>query len=119
MLLQAGADPNRKSHGLIPLHWSMANRNFPLGETIGYYETIERSHEIINLLLQHGADINLKSDNGSTVLITAVRSGPIETVVHLIESGANIHSSDNQGKLPMDHAKERNNGFIINYLEKS
>jgi ankyrin repeat protein len=119
MLLQAGADPNRKSHGQIPLRWSMASGVFPPGETIGYYETIERSHEIIDLLLQHGADINLKSDSGSTLLITAVRSGPIETVIHLIESGANIHISDNQGKLPLDHAKERGNRFIINYLEKS
>ena len=54
MLLSAGADPNRKSCGMPPLHMSMANAYFPPGETVGYYETIERSHEIIDLLMQNG-----------------------------------------------------------------
>ncbi len=117
ILLEAGADPNRKSFGVPPLHRTMSNSYFPPSETTDYYEIIENSHAIIDLLLERGADINLKSDDGYTFLIKAIRSGPIETVIHLIESGADLYLRDNQGNLPIAHAKAC--GFIKPYLEQA
>ena len=114
LLLQAGADPNRTSLGTPPLHFAMAG-TFPASESINYYANIESSHGIIDLLLQKGADINLQSKEGYTFLAKAVHSNLLETVIHLIESGASPHIPDNQGKLPIDHAKD---DLLINYLKQ-
>ena len=118
ILLRAGADPNRKSGGVPPIHRAMANATFPSSETAGYHQIIERSHAIIDLMLERGADLELKSEDGYTFLIRAIRYGPMETVIHLLEAGARTDNPDAQGKLPIDHAKERGNGFLIGYLEQ-
>ena len=115
LLLEAGADPNRKSIGIPPLHLAMP-RAFPPGETINYYAGIESCHAVINLLLEKGADINLPSDDGQTFLSKAVRADRVETVIHLIECGADANLRDIQGKRPVDHAKESGNTLLVRYL---
>jgi ankyrin repeat protein len=118
LLLEAGADPNRKSNGTPPLHLTLANGYYPASETVNYYAVIDESHAIIDLLLKFGANINLKSDEGHTFLIKAIQSGPVETAIHLIESGADVFLSDSDGKLPIDHAKERNSSLLMSILEQ-
>lgn len=115
LLLEAGADPNRKSIGIPPLHLAMP-RAFPPGETINYYAGIENCHSVINLLLEKGADINLPSDDGQTFLSKAVRADRVETVIHLIECGADVRLRDHQGKRPVDHAREAKNELLVRYL---
>lgn len=118
LLLEAGADPNRKANGIPPLHFAMLdNTFFPASETPGYYQIIEKSHAIINLLIKQGADIHAKSDDGRTFLSKAIWIGPIETVIHLVESGADIRLADDDGKLPIDQAKATKRSLLIKYLQ--
>lgn len=77
MLLQAGADPNRKSCGIPPLHWALPK--------FFTHESIEASHVIIGLLLEAGADIHLTSDDGQTLLDKATKYGHPATVACIEE----------------------------------
>jgi ankyrin repeat protein len=118
LLLDAGADSNRKSNGNPPLHLTLANGYFPVSETVNYYAVIDESHAMIDLLIKYGADINLKSDEGHTFLIKAIQSGPAETAIHLIESGADVFLSDSKGKLPIDYAREKNSSLLVSFLKQ-
>jgi hypothetical protein len=117
ILLQAGADPNRKSIGIPPLHLAMGSP-FSARESVDYYAQMERSHAAIDLLLQYGADINAQSDDGQTFLSKVVSAGLMETAMHLVESGADLHLPGSQGKLPVDYAREAQNAIMTRYLEQ-
>ena len=117
ILLQAGADPNRKSLGVPPLHFALTNA-FPPSESINYYANLESSHAMIDHLLQNKADINVQADNGQTLLSKAVQLGLFETVIHLIELGADVHIPDAEGKLPIDYAKETKHTLLMRVLHQ-
>jgi ankyrin repeat protein len=51
--------------------------------------------EIVKLLLENGADINLPSNGNYTPLISAVRNGHLETVKLLLENGPDISVPNN------------------------
>ncbi|CAG8955662.1 hypothetical protein HYFRA_00010926 [Hymenoscyphus fraxineus] len=52
---------------------------------------VDASIELIDLLLEHGADINDVDDVTGSVLTLAARRAADETVLHLIEKGADIN----------------------------
>ncbi len=56
---------------------------------------------IINLLLEHNADLELKDDQGGTALIMAAYTGNIETVRCLLNAKADIEASDNDIWTPL------------------
>lgn len=64
-------------------------------EKQGVYECNKR--ELIKLYLQKGADINLRDDSGRGILYFAAISGDIELVRLLLDSGAKIDPSIDQG----------------------
>jgi len=74
-LLKAGADPNgpTEKHGYTPLMQAV------------YSDFAERSR--IQLLLDHGANINARAKNGETALKQARRKGDTEIVRMLIAAG--------------------------------
>ncbi len=51
--------------------------------------------QVLRLLLQHGADINIRAANGSTPLHWAAQQGRLEVVTELVHSGADIHATTN------------------------
>jgi ankyrin repeat protein len=109
LLLKAGADPNRKSNGIPPLHFAAPRYRFVESETIDYLEVVNRYIAIIDLLLAYGADINLKADhNHITCLIQAIATDQEEIAMHLVKSGAALDKKDKRGKLPLDYAKSFN-----------
>ena len=64
--------------------------------------------QMINYLLQHGADINAKDKKGYTVLMRAIMStkNNISTVKILVANGANVNIRDNElGGTAYDYAK--------------
>jgi ankyrin repeat protein len=60
--------------------------------------------EIAGLLLDSGADINFKSDDGIDALLIAVREGDSEMVELLIDRGADINTKDANGRTPLIYA---------------
>ena len=108
--LMNGADINAKNYD----DWTAGP--FRYGE-LSYYE-------IIKYLVENGADINIKYNNGSTVLMKASKSGNYEIVKLLIENGADINDKDNDGNTALMSAFSgnyfsRDRLEIVKYLIKS
>ena len=61
--------------------------------------------EVVALLLEHGADVNVKSRDGGTALHAAAFLGRVETVKFLLEKGANTTLRNNMGGIAIDGAK--------------
>ena len=61
--------------------------------------------EIVALLLEHGADVNLRSKDGGTALHAAAFLGRAETVKLLLEHGADTTIRHNMGGTAIDGAK--------------
>ena len=61
--------------------------------------------EIVAVLLEHGADINVKSRDGSTALHAAAFLGRAETAKLLLEKGADTTLRNNMGGTAIEGAK--------------
>ena len=70
--------------------------------------------EVVNLLIEKGADINVKdTSRGATPLHYASENGHTEVVNLLIEKGADIHVKDNSGNTPVHYARSTE---VVNLL---
>jgi hypothetical protein len=78
ILLEHGADPNC-------LHSAIAGRH----------------KEIVNLLVEHNANVNQKDDNGRTPLHMAVMFGDEDIIKLLISKGADVNEKNNEGETPL------------------
>ena len=101
----------------------------------------ERHQQIVQLLVDHGADINIPDKDGVTPIkhtqmrgfteierilnnalardvqmITAAGQGDIETVRQLLAQGANVHARDETGKTALIAAAYRNDLAIVDVL---
>ena len=98
--ISEGADVNApdESMNISPLAWSVSH-----GQT-----------EATRLLIENGADVNRKDDNGSTPLHSAAVFGRAEVAKLLVENGANLQVRNDDGATPADalHLDWRTTGFI-------
>jgi hypothetical protein len=74
--------------GATPLHYAAAN---------GYVE-------ITHLLLQNGADVNVKNNGGSTPLHSAAIFGHVDILHLLVENGADLEAQDVDGRRALHRA---------------
>jgi ankyrin repeat protein len=65
--------------------------------------------ELVQLLVEQGADINAKNNEGTTALLTAVMANNIEAVKHLIENGADVNAKRNDEQTALSAAVALNN----------
>jgi ankyrin repeat protein len=97
--------------GKTPLHLAVASAHgASMGQTL----------EVVNVLLDHGADIEAKEGSGKTPLLLAISTKfynmgtwtPNEKVVnHLLEHGANPHAVDDAAKNAFQLADDMNYMF--------
>lgn len=98
--ITAGADVNYILDGDIPLH-----------------RAVERGHqEIIEFLLDIGADVNIRDETESTPLITAACRGNREIANMLIAKGADINARDDNGYTPLIIAAKFGNTEVAGAL---
>lgn len=68
---------------------------------------VEASPETIRLLVESGADIEMRDDAGSTPLHLAAECGSVALVETLLEQGAECNARDDMGRTPTERAKLR------------
>ncbi len=113
LLLAAGANPNRPSEGVPPLHFAISQARFNGSKTRDFEAVLASYHAIIDALLAAGADINATSDSGETFLIKAIQNEEKETALHLIKAGADVNVRDKKGLYPVDHALANNQHKVL------
>lgn len=70
----------------------------------------------IKLMLEQGADINLRNDNGQTPLDLAIEGDDYPSAKFLIESGADVSARGNRARTALHHAAELERINIIDAL---
>ena len=69
-------------------------------EQLPLHDACRRGHiEIVEYLVEHGANVNVSDNDGITPLHDACRGGHKEIVEYLVEHGANVNVSDNDEQL--------------------
>jgi ankyrin repeat protein len=61
--------------------------------------------EAISLLLENGADVNAKDDDGRTALMAAAYNKDPKMISLLLENGADAAITDNNGKKAIDYMR--------------
>ncbi|KAL4786881.1 ankyrin repeat-containing domain protein [Aspergillus varians] len=72
-----------------------------MGQSALHWATGNRDTETVNLLISHGADINLRSRYGRTPLHLSVMAGHWETTATLLRAGADPNINDQWGYPPL------------------
>jgi ankyrin repeat protein len=80
---------------------------------------VAAGHEIVvQMLLHHGADSNVRSGNGYTPLHAAAQNGDGEMIRILLYGGADLFLQGNDGKTALDVAKESGDEETIAVLSE-
>ncbi|XP_074093654.1 zinc-RING finger and ankyrin repeat domain-containing protein rolling pebbles isoform X1 [Cotesia typhae] len=103
LLLLAGASPNHITEylGNAPVLCMYAH---------------EGSVEMVSLLLEFGADVELTNSQGCTALSLAASRGHCDVVRRLAAAGASLGHADMAGQCPLVHAARQGRLSVVGYL---
>ena len=73
-------------------------------------------YEIVERLVEEGADLNVKDETGKTAVIAAADEGWLGITEYLLEHGANVNAKDNDGDTALDIAKFQEHDDIVKVL---
>ena len=95
-------NPQVKMAYWTPLHIAITKKHF----------------EIVKLLVENEADVNVETVFNWTPLHFAIRDGHLEIIKLLITNGAKVNLIDTYGRIPpLELAKQKKNSAVIEYLE--
>ena len=63
--------------------------------------------QIVQMLLEAGADVHAATNKGQTPLFAAAQKGHAEIVKSLLQAGADVHRATDDGRTPLSVATER------------
>jgi ankyrin repeat protein len=105
------------------LLWATPNTNTESakdnkGNTPLYQAIWGGDEEIVEALINGGADVNFQDNKGNTPLHQAIWGGNEEIVEALINGGADVNIVNNNGDSPLNSAIKTGNREIINLLNQ-
>lgn len=107
--------------GDLPRTQQLLSKNANVNQTgwsALHYAAIKGHSKIVSLLISKGAQVNQHSPDGDTPLISAVRSGDVDTVQALIRAGANPLLSNFKAQNAIETAKSEGRRSMATSLEK-
>ena len=133
-LLERGGDPDTKSFDFEPqLRVAATHAHQAVMKVLLEYDVdvaattasgltalhgaAERGPEGVELLLRHGANVQVRANNGTTPLHVAARHGQTEGAAVLLAAGADPSSRTVSGKTPLDLARDRGHVSTLQLLE--
>jgi len=96
-----------KLKALLEKDPSMAKFRFPAGWAPLHSASSDGDKAVVELLLQYGADVNAKNDNGRYALHYAARGGHHEVAELLMVRDSLVDVADENGQTPLHVAVER------------
>lgn len=105
-------DNNRYYATNVPMSPEEINRLFWLALKKGGDTTF------VEYLLDKGADVDMRGENGETLLMWAAHKGYIQTVTFLLQYGADINARDNHGNTPLMYAAMEKQLDMMEFLLK-
>lgn len=99
-LLQQGADPNDQAD---------------TGSSVVMYAGVD----LLTLLRDHGADLNIRDNDDETPLMRAAQGGHMDKVVWLLENGADSKAVDVGGHTALYHAESFGFVYVADVLRKA
>ena len=80
------------------------------------HATMIRNLDIVNYLIENGADIDTQANHKGTPLMIAINNKDYDMVINLVEQGANINARNNEKVTVFDTAILKGNPLIAKYL---
>ena len=90
----------------------------PTGFTALTGATANNHTEIAKLLVNHGANVNHRYEEGASPLMEAAHNGNVELVRFFLEKGADPNPKTKDGKSPLSLAREKNHSVVVEILNK-
>jgi uncharacterized protein len=105
--LTGGFDPNKRVD--------------QFGSTLLQYAVMDPNHKdnqpLVELLIAHGADVNLANNQGVTALALASTYGRADLAQILVAKGANVNAKAADGSTPLSRALTMHNQAMITLLQ--
>lgn len=102
VILLSSYDINFLIRGQTPLHFAIKIQN----------------QKMINLLIKHKADLELKDNFKETALNCAVRTSNTSVIKYLLEQGADVNTQASDSSTPLEYAIHQGDIESVNILEK-
>jgi len=118
MLCKAGADVNSlhdKENGFerhaytgrTPIAWVIIEQTSP-----------ELKQQMLSLLIQHRANVNLPNSVGTTPIFWCAIENDVNSLQILLNSGANVNWKNKKGETALERARQSKSWLVVDYIEK-